>query len=67
MESDPESVHTNEVRQKKLSRAKQKLEAPEKLREDQRKWHQKHRLVDTEKKNNVQCNFHMLLLPKKPL
>ena len=50
MESDPESVHTNMVRQKKLSRAKQKLEAPEKLREDQRKWQQKHRLVDTEKK-----------------
>ena len=43
-------MHTNEVRRKKLSRNKQKLEAPEKLKKDQRKWHQKHRLVDTEKK-----------------
>ena len=50
MESDPESVHKNEVRRKKLSRAMQKLEALEKLKEDQRKWQQKHRLVDTEKK-----------------
>ena len=50
MESDPENVHRNEVRRKKLSIAKQKSEAPEKLREDQKKWQQKHRLVDTEKK-----------------
>ena len=50
IESDPESVHKNEVRRKKLSRAMQKLEAPEKLKEDQRIWQQKHRLVDTEKK-----------------
>ena len=49
MESDPDSVHKNEVRRKKLSRTKQKLEASEKLKKDQRKWDQKRRLVDTEK------------------
>ena len=50
MESDLENVQTNELRWKKLSRTKQKLEAPEKFRKDQWKWNQKRRLIDTEKK-----------------
>ena len=39
-----------EIKRKKLSRAKQKQEAPLKLKEDQNRWQQKHRLVDSQKK-----------------
>jgi hypothetical protein len=50
LEVNPEALHINEQSRKKLSRKKQRREAPEKLKEYQIKWQQKHRLVDSEKK-----------------
>ena len=50
MENDPETLHKNEKFRKKLSRKKQQEENPRKVKEDQNKWQQKCRLVDSEKK-----------------
>ena len=50
MERDPEKVHGDEKKRKKLSRIKLKQGAPKKFREAQNIWQQKHRLVDSRKK-----------------
>jgi hypothetical protein len=50
VEDDHNALHTNEKDRKKLSRQKQKEENPRTVKEDQNKWQQKHRLVDSEKK-----------------
>ena len=50
IKTDPVRLHMGEIKRKKLSRAKQKQEAPLKLKEDQNRWQQKHRLVDSQKK-----------------
>ena len=55
---DAESVHHSEVKRKKLSRKIQKKTTPIKLKNDQNRWQQKHRLVDSRKKrlNNFRRN-----------
>ena len=50
IEEDAGSVHINEQKRKNLSRNKQRMEDPEKLKENQNMWQQKYRLVDSEKK-----------------
>ena len=55
---DAESVHQSELKRKKLSRKIQKKTTPIKLKNDQNRWQQKHRLVDSRKKrlNNFKRN-----------
>ena len=50
MENNPEELHNMEKVRKKLSRKKQISQNPEKVKEDQLRWQQKARPVDTENK-----------------
>ena len=50
MEVDPEVTRNKECKKKSLSRKRQKLNNPQKVKEDQQRWQMKSRLVDSEKK-----------------
>jgi hypothetical protein len=49
-EGEPETLHFNEKVRKKLSRKKQLNENPQKVKDDQNRWQEKSRLIDSEKK-----------------
>ena len=75
LDKDPEAIRNENKHTKRLSRQKQRKEDSKKVKENQNKWQQKLRLVDTDKKktfeilkkNYVQCNIHMHVLPEKPV
>ena len=50
LEIDPEKAKSKERKKMTLSRKKIRQNNPQKFREDQQKWQQKHRFIDSEKK-----------------
>ena len=50
LENDSEELHREEKVRKKLSRKKQRMENPQKVKEDQNKWQHNARLVDSDMK-----------------
>jgi hypothetical protein len=50
IEVDHDAIKIDETKRKRLSRNKQRELKPDKVKEDQRKWQTKSRLVDSQKK-----------------